>query len=315
MSDITKNFIDQIEANGFKAGIISIKHMGEIQSDMEAAMKNYKDVSTHIGKYLSGFGYDYRDELPDAKSIIVIAMPQPMSRIYFTLGAKKRAVIMPPMYLLNSSVEGEKQHKKICEVTSTIENILLEKSFKMRKINLPCKLVASRSGLGSYGKNNVCYVNNESSFYWMGVYISDLPCEEDSWQEAEIMKACTNCDLCGRNCPTGAIANDRFLVYASKCVTLQNESTEDFPEWLNSKCHNSIIGCMRCQIICPVNRNNIKGIEDLGEFDEVETKMILDKTPLHELPDITYRKIELINFTEYYELLARNLNALIGKYR
>ncbi len=42
--------------------------------------------------------------------------------------------------------------------------------------------------------------------------------------------------------------------------------------------------------------------------------MILSKVPLDKLPAITYRKLELINFIEYYELLARNLSVLISKY-
>ena len=199
-------------------------------------------------------------------------------------------------------------------MTSIIENILSDKNLRVKKINLPCKLIASRSGLAQYGKNNICYINNESSFYWMGVYISDMPCEKDSWQESKVMDICTKCNLCTKNCPTGAIANDRFLIHASKCITLHNESEKDFPIWVNKKNHNSIIGCMRCQIVCPINRNQIKDIEDLCEFDEKETRMILAKAPLSEFLDVTYKKLELINFIEYYDLLARNLDVLIGKY-
>lgn len=314
MPSITKDFINEIEAHGFKVGIISIKHIEEIQTDIENIKKEYKDVNTYIGKYLDGFDYNSIKIFPKAESIVVIAVPQPMNRIYFTLGGKKRSVIMPPMYLLNSSIELEEKHKKICEVTSIIENVLLNKKLKVKKINLPCKLIASRSGLAQYGKNNICYINNESSFYWMGVYISDIPCEDDSWQKSKVMDICKECNLCSKNCPTGAIAKDRFLVHASKCITLQNESEKDFPKWLNPKFNNSIIGCMRCQIVCPANRNQIKDIGDLGEFDEIETRMILSKTPLSEFSETTYKKLEAINFIEYYNLLARNLNALIGKY-
>lgn len=314
MNNITNDFINEIESYGFKVRIISIKHIEEIQSDIENVKKEYKDVNTFIGKYLDAFDYNLIKIFPKAESIIVIAVPQPINRIYFTLGGKKRSVIMPPMYLLNSSIELEEKHKKISEVTSIIENILLDKNLKVEKINLPCKLVASRSGLAKYGENNICYINSESSFYWMGVYISDMPCEKDSWQESKVMDICKKCNLCSKNCPTGAIANDRFLIHASKCITLQNESEKDFPIWLNTKSHNSIIGCMRCQIVCPINSNQIKEIEDLVEFDEKETRMILAKVPLSEFSDITYKKLELINFIEYYDLLARNLNILIGKY-
>ncbi|WP_242841118.1 4Fe-4S double cluster binding domain-containing protein [Clostridium akagii] len=126
------------------------------------------------------------------------------------------------------------------------------------------------------------------------------------------MGMCENCDLCLKNCPTGAIANDRFIIHTDKCITLHNGSNEEFPKWLNSKCHNSIRGCMCCQLICPANKNYIKNIEDFAKFDDCETRMILSKTQLDELPQITYKKLESINFIEYYNLLARNLNVLIG---
>lgn len=43
---------------------------------------------------------------------------------------------MPPMYLLNSSIELEEKHKKIGAVTSIIESILSNKNLKVKKILL-----------------------------------------------------------------------------------------------------------------------------------------------------------------------------------
>lgn len=218
---------------------------------------------------------------------------------------------MPPMYLFNTSVKLEHKQKNIAKVTSVLNKILLPQNYKIVKANLPCKLIAAKSGLGAYGKNNICYINNQSSFYWIGVYVSDMPVENKPLKKYTIMDMCKNCDLCLKNCPTGAISNDRFIVHANKCITLQNESTEDFKNWINPRWHNSIIGCMRCQIICPINKNSIKNVKDLAEFNDLETKMILAKTPLSKLPAAIYKKLEIINFIEDYDLLARNLNALI----
>lgn len=218
---------------------------------------------------------------------------------------------MPPIYLFNTSSElGDKQ-KKIAETTGILEKILFPENFKVIKTNLPGKLLAVKSGLGVYGKNNICYINGQGSFYWIGVYISNMPCENDTWHECTIMGICENCDLCLKNCPTGAIANDRFVIHPNKCISLYNESKEVFPEWLNTNWHNSLMGCMRCQITCPANKNYIKNVEDFAEFDDWETRMILAKTPLDELHEITYRKLESISFIEDYDLLARNLNVLI----
>ncbi len=57
MTSITDDFINQIESYGFKVGIISINHLEEIKSDMDATKKKYNDVDTYIGKYLNGFDY------------------------------------------------------------------------------------------------------------------------------------------------------------------------------------------------------------------------------------------------------------------
>lgn len=310
MGRVTDNFIKHIESYGFKARIVSIEHIKEIQSDMENTRRIHRDIDNYIGKYIDKFNYGIWENSLKAKSIIIIAVPQPIVRIHFTFGMKRCAVIMPPMYLLNTSNELEKKQKKIIEVTSIIEKILSDENFKAIKTNLLCKLLAARSGLGAYGRNNICYIDNESSFYWIGVYMSDMPCKDDPWQKNSIMNACRNCSLCLKNCPRGAIADDRFIIHANKCITLYNECEGDFPKWMDSNCHNSIIGCMKCQIICPINKNYIRNIEDLAEFDDDETKMILAKTPLDQLSEITYKKLKSINFIEDYSLLARNLKAL-----
>lgn len=312
MSRMADSFIGQLEIHGFKARVISIEHMEEIQSEIEGIKNTHKDVHENIGRYLSGFKYKPSEDSFEAESIIVIAIPQPIARIHFTLDKKKHSVIMPPTYAYNASRELEENQKNIAGVTNILNKILAAKGYKATKVNLPCKLLAVRSGLGSYGRNNICYIDNESSFYWLGVYLTDMPCESDSWQESTIMDKCKDCNLCLHNCPTGAIDNDRFIIHANKCITLQNESEKAFPEWLNPKWHNSIIGCMRCQTVCPANRDYIKNIDDIAEFDEMETRRILEKTPLRELPESTYRKLELINFIDEYNLLARNLKALIG---
>lgn len=311
MGYTTENFIKKVEKYGYKVRVISFSHIEEIKSDIENTKRIYSDVNDNVGRYINGFNYNGQKSLLEDKSIIVVAVPQPIGRIHFSMGVKKLTAILPPMYLYNTGVELEEKHKKISKVTTILKNILSEDNYKVTKTNLPCKLIAVRSGLGAYGRNNICYINNESSFYWIGIYVSDMPCEDDSWQGQAVMDACEKCDLCMKNCPTGAIGKDRFIVHADRCITIHNERDKDFPQYINPKWHNSLIGCMRCQIICPVNKNYIKNVEDLVEFDDSETRAIFAKTPLAELPEATYKKIELISFTDYYELLARNLDVLI----
>jgi len=118
------------------------------------------------------------------------------------------------------------------------------------------------------------------------------------------MEMCNGCSLCINNCPTNALDEDRFVVEASKCITYHNESEKAFPQWIEK--NNSIIGCLRCQIVCPMNKGSVKNIKDIASFDKKESKQILDEIPIENLNETMLKKLEDINFVEYYNLLTRN---------
>jgi epoxyqueuosine reductase len=88
-------------------------------------------------------------------------------------------------------------------------------------------------------------------------------------------------------------------------------NTPDFSEWINSSAHNCIVGCMRCQECCPVNRNYLNRIVELEEFSEDETKMIMQGTDKSKLSDKTVEKLEMLNLMVYYDKLARNIRVLL----
>jgi hypothetical protein len=57
-----------------------------------------------------------------------------------------------------------------------------------------------------------------------------------------------------KKCPTAAIKPDQFLLHAEYCLTFHNEKRGEFPEWIGTPAHHCLVGCMRCQIICPENK-------------------------------------------------------------
>jgi epoxyqueuosine reductase len=142
-----------------------------------------------------------------------------------------------------------------------------------------------------------------------------MPCEEDSWQEATMMKNCEECELCLRACPTGAIPSDRFLLHAERCITYHNEKkgTVPFPKWMEVSWHNCIIGCMRCQRACPQNKKVIQWTEEEEEFSEEETTLILKDVPHDKLPTATLRKLEHLSLVDYHDSLARNSRIFLKK--
>ncbi len=182
----------------------------------------------------------------------------------------------------------------------------------MAQALIPEKLLAVRSGLGYYGRNNICYVDGMGSFHQPVVFFTDLPCEETNWRESKLMERCNNCSACIRNCPTGAITTERILLHAERCITLYNERPGAFPDWIDPKWHNCILGCLRCQDACPENKAVLGWVEEKGEFSEEETVLILQEKEFARLPSSTLRKLEQLELPEYYRnLLPRNLAVLL----
>jgi epoxyqueuosine reductase len=109
-------------------------------------------------------------------------------------------------------------------------------------------------------------------------FFTDYQCETDSWQDAKALPLCGTCRACVNACPTGAIGNDRFLLRAERCIAYHNEmpsSKSSFPLWIPPESHNSIVGCMLCQRVCPMDREVISWAEDLCAFTEDETGYLL----------------------------------------
>jgi len=58
----------------------------------------------------------------------------------------------------------------------------------------------------------------------------------------------------------------------------------EFLVWINKSWHNSVVGCMRCQKVCPENSLFMNRTIDAELFLEEETMLILKGTPEDRLP-------------------------------
>lgn len=306
-----KKILTDLENMGILARAVKPEHLSELKQDMGNLLAADAVLNQTIGRYIGKFEYDLKDKSFQAKSILVVAVPDKISRIYFNHKGKKKVVYLPPQYLFNTSVELEKTQPLIMEVNRKIKDALGAGGFKVEKINLPCKLMAARSGLSKYGRNNIAYINGESSFYWIGIYLTDMPVEVDTWQGVETMEHCKTCSLCAENCPTCAIPSDRYLLHAEKCLTFHNENTDEFPNWIKKSDHNAIIGCLKCQVVCPMNKSRLEDMREGEEFTEEETELILATNVLAELPEYLQKKLEHDNLAGDYEFIPRNLKVLL----
>ena len=297
----------RLRERGYQARMVSISHLKLLEKEIHS-FRNHGSLDVEFYQdRLAWFSFKVPKDLPQARSMIVVAVPRPQTRAIFTWNGQRSQLLIPPTYTAYKGIE--EQTKNL------LEKILSEKGYTVKGSALPLKLLAVRSGLGEYGRNNVCYVQGMGSFLQLVAFYSDFPCEEDSFQETTIMESCEECDLCQRACPTGAISPDRFLLHAELCISYHNEKKGDipFPTWMNDSWHNCIIGCMHCQSVCPQNRDFINWIREKEEFSEEETALVLQGVPQDKLPAITLRKLDHLGLTNYFTSLSRNLGIFISK--
>ncbi|MGA9388621.1 MAG: 4Fe-4S double cluster binding domain-containing protein [Candidatus Bathyarchaeia archaeon] len=292
---------------GYKGRIVSIRHLPELKDYVEGCRRQGLFDKDFYQERLGWFDFRVPNSLPEAKSMIVVAVPRPQSQAIFTLVGESRALIIPPTY-----VAYKETNKRIEDL---LAKFLSTGGYRVAGTALPLKLLAVRSGLGEYGRNNICYVPGMGSFLQLvGVY-SDLPCDEDDWREAQMMERCQHCYACRRSCPTGAISSDRFLLHAERCIVFHNEKKGDipFPAWMDPSWHNCLYGCLHCQRVCPEDKNFLPWIEEKEEFSQEETALLLEGASCNQLPAATVRKLEHLDLIEDLGNLPRNLGIFFRK--
>jgi epoxyqueuosine reductase len=168
-------------------------------------------------------------------------------------------------------------------------------------------LLAVRSGLAEYGRNNISYVEGMGSRLFLTAYYIDCQLPEDTWREPVRMKMCDTCRACMNNCPTKAIIDNKRVILAERCLVLYNEFEDDIPKWINKEYHNALIGCVKCEEKCPMNLKYKNQLVTLPAFSEEQTKEILQTKNPHDLSLKTYQMIHDYEIDEYYNVFHRNL--------
>jgi epoxyqueuosine reductase len=295
----------RLRACGGESRIVSVSVLRDLESEIESRHERGDFDEGFYGVELSFFQFRPPDSLPGARSVIVLAVPQPLVSATFARTGKLRRFVIPPTYdvSVNSSVE------------DMLARTLEPDGYRIAPSALPLKLLAVRSGLAAYGKNNICYVPRMGSYIRLMSFYSDLPASDDGWAEPAMLDRCRKCSACVNACFTHAIDPDRFLLHAERCLTFRNEHTGRFPDWVEPSWHHCLVGCMQCQAICPENARAAEWIESGPTFSEEETELLLGGVSREELSEELARKLETLGLLEYLELLPRNLRVLMDQDR
>ncbi len=298
------NLLNKIHDLGWIGQIVSIEHLDELRFVILNRLEQGLIDKKLYKEQLSFFSFDPPPDLPEVRSIIIVAVPTPQMRIFFQSKGKRVPVIIPPTYVSYTPRTNRTQ--------DVISDLLKQDGYHLAKPQLPLKTLAVNSGLARYGRNNICYVDGMGSFLQLVGAFSDLPFDNDHWQQPKMLDRCKKCTACIQKCPTKAISTNRFLLQAEKCLTFHNEASNDFPSWINPSWHHCLIGCLKCQTVCPENKTVIKWFEDRAEFSEFETTLFIKDVPFDQLPKEMVYKIKTLEINENYHNLCRNLKLILN---
>lgn len=301
MEDLLKSFTVKYD---FKAEALPVGRLAGLENDFKKCLQKGLIDNDVYDLYLNGFSFTVPDELKEAKSIIIISMARPQHRLSIDPGGRAIDIIIPPTYIDYRKTYGD--------IFKLLKEWLAAGGYGLSRALLPYKLTAARSGMAKYGKNNIAYIGQWGSFHQLAGFYTDWKTSRDPWQEMKILDACRSCTLCIEACPTGAILTDRFSIDTPGCLTFLNEQTDEIPAWISSKSHNSLIGCMRCQLICPYNKKVKDWIVDIGKLDRDETARLMEGN-IDKKKDLgLINRFKSLGLYEYLDIIPRNLKLLTG---
>jgi epoxyqueuosine reductase len=224
---------------------------------------------------------DPRNLLPEAKSIIVVAVqypvnPSPSSGIaMYARFPDYHVVIRKKLKTLVQSIESELSRKiraRICVDSAP----LLEREW------------AVRAGIGWIGKQGQVVNQNLGACILLGEVLLDVELRPSVLPGTEIQNdMCGNCNKCIESCPAAAIEPDR-TVDARKCIAyLTVEHEGDLPAEFHEKIGKRIFGCDTCTAVCPWNHNGNKKL-----MPEFTRPLITDLDPeeILEMSEFDFRQ-------------------------
>jgi epoxyqueuosine reductase len=297
------DLIKGLEEGGIGARVVKIEHLAELEEAIAGPHRRGLFEETFFREELTRFRYDVDQILPGAHSIVIASVPQPIIGVSFEWGGEKLATSLPPTYVDADAIDAR--------AVRAMDEILGPGRYHFKRAIVPRKTLAVRSGLASYGRNNITYVPGHGSFHRLVAFFSDLECDADQWRDATMLPACKTCQACAKACPNGAIAEERFIIRADRCLTYLNErAKEPFPAWVSPTAHHAIVGCLSCQIACPYNKKLLGWIEPRAEFSEDETRYLL--AGHFEGPEAKAMEERLGTIGLDLTIFPRNLAALIA---
>jgi epoxyqueuosine reductase len=298
----------RLQSRGWEIRVVSIRRLKDLNREIDHRYRQGMLDEDFYKEWISGFDSAPPKAMPQARSIILVAVPELPRRLVFSRDGQDHFVVIPPTYFETGTET---------RLWRLVSRLVRPAGYRVIRAAVPKKLLAVRSGLAEYGRNNVTYISGMGSFFGLVAFYSDLPAESEQWRETKMMERCESCFACRLRCPTGAIPTERFLLRAERCLTFHNErpAAVPFPAWIDPSWHNCLIGCLTCQLACPVNRGHLHRFGETTRFSGEQTRRLLQSAPAGRLPFELVRKLKRAGLEELLEVLPRNLSVMLEQRR
>ena len=133
----------------FQYRTVSVKHIPELEAWMDQLDKAGKLTANKTWRrYIGSFQYAPPTALPSARSLIIMATPLQNTKIVFNAAGRRYTILIPSGYVDEGLKMADYQNM-------LYKKGVVSKGSKLERARLPLKQLAVRSGLATYGKNNI----------------------------------------------------------------------------------------------------------------------------------------------------------------
>ncbi|MCJ7611373.1 MAG: 4Fe-4S binding protein [Candidatus Aminicenantes bacterium] len=305
-----KKIHDWALKNGMRSAVVGIAGLTAVRDRLDRLRAEGALDAKFVQESLSGFRYLDGCRVERPRAVILLALPRPAHIVTFQFKDGDQEFILPPTY--------EEYRPTFDRICAQLRADFGASPSEVDLVSVPLKSLAAWAGLIRYGKNNLGYVPGWGSYIQLIALATGFPAARRgklSDIESRDLERCGSCRACLNACPTGAITPARFMLHAERCYTLFSESPEPIPDTMPVPSPRCLMGCLKCQEVCPDNKGLLKYERTGVVFSRPETEAML-QDPLEKeeriWKDIRDKFVPL-GVSDDVRLFARNLRVLTSR--
>ena len=294
------------ERRGYRVAWFGAPLLGTALREVQKLREEGSLEGVFFEHVLSWMGHPDIAAQTGSQAIILAAVPRPAHAVTFDYRGTSHDLILPPTYHNYADL--------FEEVRRDLEGEL-GRPGSLVTLKGPLKTLAVWSGLASFGRNNITYVDGFGSYHQLVGLAAAFPLDASGTSGnggPRALNECEKCRACRTACPAGAISGERFLLRGERCLTYFSEMEGPLPEAYGHLKRLCLVGCLVCQEVCPANPRPLPVVSLGIRFSEEETAFLLGESFRAEAPPGLPEKVEALK-TGDFKLTAGAPNAVFRR--